>query len=60
MTEQTTKASFERVADIPADSPTLIEGLPGHGLVAAIAVDQITDQLGLEHWKHHVRGVPRS
>jgi len=49
MTEQTTKASFERVADIPADSPTLIEGLPGHGLVAAIAVDQITDQLGLEH-----------
>lgn len=31
------------------DEPTLIEGLPGHGLVAAIAVDQITEQLGLSH-----------
>lgn len=31
------------------DRPTLIEGLPGHGLVASIAVDQITDQLGLDH-----------
>lgn len=49
MTEQTSSVSFEKITDIPADSPTLIEGLPGHGLVAAIAVDQITDQLGLEH-----------
>lgn len=31
------------------DEPTLIEGLPGHGLVASIAVDQITKQLGLAH-----------
>ena len=50
MTEQTTAASFEQVRDVPAKSPTLIEGLPGHGLVAAIAVDQITEQLGLEHY----------
>jgi uncharacterized protein len=28
---------------------TLIEGLPGLGLVASIAVDQITEQLSLEH-----------
>jgi uncharacterized protein len=31
-----------------AESPTLIEGLPGLGLVASIAVDQITKQLDLE------------
>ena len=30
-------------------TPTLIEGLPGHGLVASIAVEQITSQLGLSH-----------
>ncbi|MFB6124772.1 MAG: proteasome assembly chaperone family protein [Halanaeroarchaeum sp.] len=42
-------ASFEQVSSVPAASPTLIEGLPGHGLVASIAVDQITRQLGLEH-----------
>ncbi len=47
MTDHT--ASFEQIAAVSADSPTLIEGLPGHGLVAAIAVDQLTDQLGLEH-----------
>ena len=50
MTDQTPPASFEQVADVSAAAPTLIEGLPGHGLVAAIAVDQITDQLGLEHY----------
>jgi len=50
MTDQSPVASFEQVASIDADSPTLIEGLPGHGLVAAIAVDQITSQLGLEHY----------
>lgn len=50
MTEQTPSASFEQVTEISARSPTLIEGLPGHGLVAAIAVDQITDQLELEHY----------
>jgi uncharacterized protein len=41
-------ARFEKQRDLPAESPTLIEGLPGLGLVASIAVDQITDQLGLE------------
>lgn len=42
-------AAFEQVSSIPAEAPTLIEGLPGHGLVAAIAVDLITEQLGLQH-----------
>lgn len=43
-------ANFERVADIEPTEPTLIEGLPGHGLVASIAVSQINEQLGLEHY----------
>lgn len=43
-------ASFEQVTKIDPAEPTLIEGLPGHGLVASIAVDQITTQLGLEHY----------
>ena len=37
------------IEDRRPDNPTLIEGLPGHGLVASIAVDQITKQLGLSH-----------
>ncbi|EMA31131.1 proteasome assembly chaperone family protein [Natronobacterium lacisalsi] len=41
---------FHRSSDLDAESPTLIEGLPGHGLVASIAVDQIVDQLGLEKY----------
>ena len=43
-------ARFEKITDMQPESPTLIEGLPGHGLVAAIAVDQITEQLGLHHY----------
>lgn len=39
----------ERYTDLSVESPNLIEGLPGHGMVASIAVDQITAQLGLEH-----------
>lgn len=49
MSSQTDSASFHQVTQVDADSPTLIEGLPGHGLVAAIAVDQITEQLNLTH-----------
>ncbi|WP_049925737.1 proteasome assembly chaperone family protein [Halopiger goleimassiliensis] len=50
MSDQNAVATFEQVADVGATQPTLIEGLPGHGLVAAIAVDQITEQLDLEHY----------
>ncbi len=50
MSDQPTTSSFEQVSEIETDEPTLIEGLPGHGLVAAIAVDQITDQLELDHY----------
>lgn len=50
MPETTASASFETVGEFSVDSPTLIEGLPGHGLVASIAVDQITEQLELDHY----------
>lgn len=40
--------SFEKTTDLQAESLTLIEGLPGLGLVASIAVDQITKQLDLD------------
>ncbi|RQG95655.1 proteasome assembly chaperone family protein [Natrarchaeobius oligotrophus] len=49
MTDRSSPASFEQLTSLSADAPTLIEGLPGHGLVASIAVDQITEQLGLTH-----------
>lgn len=40
--------SFEKTTELQAESLTLIEGLPGLGLVASIAVDQITKQLELD------------
>lgn len=49
MSQENDTATFETVTQVDAKSPTLIEGLPGHGLVAAIAVDQITEQLDLTH-----------
>ncbi|MFB6170472.1 MAG: proteasome assembly chaperone family protein [Haloarculaceae archaeon] len=42
-------ATYVPLDELGSSTPTLIEGLPGHGLVAAIAVDQITRQLGLRH-----------
>lgn len=39
---------FERVSGVEPHATTLIEGLPGFGLVAAIAVELITRQLSLE------------
>jgi uncharacterized protein len=49
MSQEAPAAHFERVSDVEAESPTLIEGLPGLGMVASIAVDQITSQLGLDY-----------
>lgn len=49
MSSEPPRASCQRLTTLDAANPTLIEGLPGHGLVASIAVDQITDQLALEH-----------
>ncbi len=49
MVDDPASCQFQRLTDLDDTRPTLIEGLPGLGLVAAIAVDQVTDQLGLEH-----------
>lgn len=49
MTEPYCDAEFETVTEIGTEAPTLIEGLPGHGLVASIAVEQIRQQLDLTH-----------
>ncbi|UTF54738.1 proteasome assembly chaperone family protein [Natronosalvus rutilus] len=50
MTPPSDGVEFHRSSNPDAAQPTLIEGLPGHGLVASIAVDQLTDQLGLEQY----------
>lgn len=42
-------ATYDQLIELDANEPTLVEGLPGHGLVASIAVDQITKQLDLDH-----------
>jgi uncharacterized protein len=55
MPSETPSATCERFTAFDATEATLIEGLPGHGLVASIVVDRITDQLGLD-----AHGVIRS
>ena len=50
MGEASRRATLERLRAHEPSEHTLIEGMPGHGLVASIAVDQITEQLGLEHF----------
>lgn len=42
-------ARFKQLTEPATEPMTLVEGFPGLGLVASIAVDQITDQLGLDH-----------
>jgi uncharacterized protein len=50
VTQDTPTARFERRTEYETESATLIEGLPGLGMVASIAVDQVTRQLSLaEH-----------
>lgn len=50
MSQNASAARFERLTDFDATSPTLIEGLPGLGMVASIAVDQVTSQLDLKYY----------
>lgn len=49
MSKPTETVKFKAITEQKIESGTFIEGLPGHGLVAAIAVNQITQQLGLTH-----------
>jgi uncharacterized protein len=46
--------------DVALDEPTLIEGLPGVGLVGKIAVDHLVDRLGMTyHAGVYCEGLPR-
>lgn len=49
MSETTSRTEFDRKTETTAEAPTLVEGLPGLGLVASIAVDQIRKQLDLDY-----------
>jgi uncharacterized protein len=49
----------EHVADIGVDSPSLVEGLPGVGLVGKIAVDHLVRQWDMDHVAScHCDGIP--
>ncbi len=55
------RTRFDRHAEPLAEAPTLVEGLPGLGMVASIAVDQITAQLDLaEHGAIVSDDLPRA
>lgn len=48
-----------RIEDVALDSPTLVEGFPGVGLVGKIIVDQLIEQLGMTHYANvHCEGIP--
>lgn len=45
--------------DLSVESPTLVEGLPGVGLVGKIATDHLVDELGMQHYATcHCEGLP--
>jgi uncharacterized protein len=47
-------------SDVELDSPTLVEGLPGLGLVGKIAVDHLVSSLDLEYYGAvHCDGIPQ-
>ncbi|MFC7198810.1 proteasome assembly chaperone family protein [Halospeciosus flavus] len=48
MPEDVTDVTFHRETELGAEEPTLIEGLPGTGLVASITADYVTTHLDLE------------
>lgn len=54
-------AHVQIVADeIELESATLVEGLPGAGLVGKIAVDHLVDELGMTYYGAlHCKGLPR-
>jgi len=46
-------------ADVELDSPMLVEGLPGVGLVGKIASDHLVDTFGMEYYAScHCEGLP--
>jgi uncharacterized protein len=49
MDQGTPTVRFETVTEIEGTPRTLLDGVPGLGLVAPIVAEQLTEQLGLEH-----------
>jgi uncharacterized protein len=49
MADRTPAARLEVVTETDATAPTFIDGVPGLGLVALIATEQVRKQLGLSH-----------
>ena len=48
-----------RLDDVSLDSPTLVEGFPGVGLVGKIVVDHLIEHLDMTHYANvHCEGVP--
>lgn len=46
--------------DVSLDEPTLVEGLPGVGLVGKIAADHLVDEFEMVHYANvHCDGIPR-
>lgn len=52
-------AHIQDVVDVSLESPTLVEGLPGTGLVGKIAADHVVEQFGMEYVAAvHCDGLP--
>ena len=48
-----------RLGDVSLDSPTLVEGFPGVGLVGKIVVDHLIEHLDMTHYANvHCEGIP--
>lgn len=53
-------AQIQVVDDVELDSPTLVEGFPGIGLVGKIAADHMVQALDLTHYANvHCEGIKR-
>jgi len=53
-------AHIQEHVDVDLDSPTLVEGLPGVGLVGKIAADHLVESFEMTHYAScHCEGVPR-
>lgn len=50
MSQESGNSGFEKVNEVSVDSPVLVEGLPGLGLVASIAATHIKNKLELDYY----------
>lgn len=53
-------AHVDVIDRVELDGPTLVEGLPGVGLVGKIAADHLVEEFGMRHYANvHCSGVPK-